>query len=203
MNLPYDKYLETCGKYENIKFTSLKDKIDTPAGHAIELIAKSIFQNVNGSNLNQCTSAWKQVTDDSVKLIKSVNTLDISKVTSLKELMHELYLFSDSIQGNFDKLADVINEKLLEALEKLTAALDDVNNKDFSSLGSGGGSREGLAKPTDGSSKSKPQVPKKDPNKEKLEKLEAEMNALKTVITKLGNCVGKANGGFALTVHGV
>ena len=201
MKLPYDGFLETCGKYENLKFIKIEDKPNTPVGHAVDLIAKSVFQNVNGSNLNQRTSAWKQVTDDSVKLIKSMNTLDISKVTSLKELMHELYLFSDSIQGNFDKLADVINEKLLEALEKLTTALDDVNNKDFSGSSTTTGAREGLAKPTDGSSKSNQQVPKKDPNKEKLEKLQSDMSRLTDVLNKISNCIGTTGGSSVIFTH--
>ena len=199
MNLPYDKFLETCGKYENIKFVKIEDRSNTPAGHAVELIARSVFQNVDGSNLNQRTSAWKQATDDSVKLIKSVNTLDISRVTSLRDLMHELYLFSDSIQGDFDKLADVINEKLLEALGKLTDALDGVNNKDFSGLGGESGSGESVAKPTDGS-KANTQ-PKKDQTKEKLEKLQSDMTKLTTILNTLNKCIGSYNGSTVMFTH--
>lgn len=191
MKLPYDGFLETCGKYENLKFIKIEDKPNTPAGHAIEYISKSIFQNVNGSNLNQRTSAWKQATDDSVKLIKSVNTLDISKVTSLKELMHELYLFSDSIQGNFDKLADVINEKLLTVLEKLTNSLDKVSETDFGEP-SGTGKPTPIANPAHNANEDTRKNSKDNATKKAVEQLQSDMNSLKSLINDLSKCIDRS-----------
>lgn len=174
----------------SLSFTKIGDTTNTPAGHAVNLIAKSIFQNVNGSNLNQRTSAWKQATDDSVKLIKSVNTLDISKVTSLKELMHELYLFSDSIQGNFDKLADVINEKLLTVLEKLTNSLDKVSETDFGEP-SGTGKPTPIANPAHNANEDTRKNSKDSATKKAVEQLQSDMNSLKSLINDLSKCIDR------------
>lgn len=188
---PMDKIVNTLKSGNDIKFVKVRNQENTPAGHAIELIAKSIFQNVNGSNLNQRTSAWKQATDDSVKLIKSVNTLDISKVNSLRDLMHELYLFSDSIQGNFDKLADVINEKLLTVLEKLAKSMDDVANTSFT----GGETGETPAKwprATHNDDKDKQDKPKENPTKKAMDQLQSDMNSLKSLINEISRCIDKS-----------
>jgi hypothetical protein len=111
-------------------------------------------------------------------------------------MMHELYLFSNSIQGNFDKLADVINEKLITVLEKLTGALDDVNRKDF---GTKSPEPETLRKPTDGTQAQ--QKPRQDKTSAKLDELSKNMNALSDVLTKIGNCVGRSGGSHVIFTH--
>jgi len=195
MKLPYDEFLNTCKSYEGLKFLKLNDEINTPAGYAVDFMAKSIFQNVNGSNLNQRTSAWKQATDDSVKLIKSINTLDISKVDSLKNMMHELYLFSDSIQGNFDKLADVINDKLLTVLEKLTEALDNASNAEFGN-GGGGGSNDnnGIPQPTDKDNKKIDKGIKND-----VASIKTYIGEIKKATQSLANCVNSKVNSITIT----
>ena len=68
---------------------------------------------------------------ETVGLIKAVDSTNLDKLKTASELMRHISELSKSINGNFKELAKAIKEDLLEALEKLTGALDGVNGKDF------------------------------------------------------------------------
>ena len=68
---------------------------------------------------------------ETVGLIKAVDSRNLDKLKTASELMRHISELSKSINGNFKELAKAIKEDLLEALEKLTGALDGVNGKDF------------------------------------------------------------------------
>lgn len=68
---------------------------------------------------------------ETVGLLKTVDSVNLDKLKTASDLMKHIEGLSKSINGNFKELAHAINEDLLEALEKLTGALDDVSNKDI------------------------------------------------------------------------
>lgn len=72
-------------------------------------------------------------TNDIIKLIDKTKTIDVNKLNTVTLMFKQLAEFSKSIKGNFDKLADVLNDKLIEILEKLHVALKDIkeSGKDF------------------------------------------------------------------------
>ena len=63
------------------------------------------------------------------KFIEKINTVDLAKLTAANNMMKNLSEFSKSINGNFDKLADTINEKLIKALEELKDVLEKTEGK--------------------------------------------------------------------------
>lgn len=67
-------------------------------------------------------------TSQFVKLVDKANSIDTTKITTVRDMFKQMAEFSKSINGNFDKLADVISEKLIEALEKLAEIFDKANN---------------------------------------------------------------------------
>ena len=46
-------------------------------------------------------------------------------------MFEQMAEFSKSVHGDFDRLADVLSEKLCDVLEKLQKTLDDIANMDF------------------------------------------------------------------------
>lgn len=72
----------------------------------------------------------KKNSDEVVKLIDKANSIDISKADKLTKLFERLAEFSETIDGNFEHLADVINDKLIESLTNLTDALEEPKSVD-------------------------------------------------------------------------
>ena len=70
-----------------------------------------------------------EATGNFVKLIEKVNVIDTRRIKSATDMFREMKEFSESINGNFEKLADVLNEKLIDALEKLNGTLKGTSEK--------------------------------------------------------------------------
>ena len=61
-------------------------------------------------------------------LIKQIDSTDIDKLKYASDMMANISRLSASIKGNFEGLADVINEKLVKAIEELKEQLEKLNN---------------------------------------------------------------------------
>lgn len=114
-------------------------------GWGLEDADKDLFKNMerlmNGvSKLADASIKFSKVdpakhasaTNDIIKLIDKTKTIDVSKLNTVTLMFKQLADFSKSIRGNFDKLADVLNDKLIEILEKLHVALKDIKESDKS-----------------------------------------------------------------------
>lgn len=66
--------------------------------------------------------------DPFVKVIDKVNKVDTSKVKSVTEMFSEMSRFSESIDGNLDKLSEILSDRLIDALEKLSGILEGTKN---------------------------------------------------------------------------
>ena len=73
------------------------------------------------------SQAYSAVVKDTDKLINRINGLNISKLDSLAKMFGHAAAFAQAIDGNFDKLADVISEKLAPILEGLQKTIDNAD----------------------------------------------------------------------------
>lgn len=124
----FEPYLIMSETYSGISWKKDKDgTIDTAPGLAIKKLLNNLKNQASGNQVRN----FRTSVDNSVKLIRSINSIDINKSDALARVLRNLYDFSRSINGNFDKLADVINEKLVTAIEKLQEVLQEVSEKEF------------------------------------------------------------------------
>jgi hypothetical protein len=75
----------------------------------------------------------------SSRFIDKANSIDTEKLKTVRDMFEQMAEFSKSVHGDFDRLADVLSEKLCDVLEKLQKTLDDVANMDFPSPAPNGG----------------------------------------------------------------
>lgn len=94
-----------------------KEKIST-----LESIIKEQerIANINPDN-------FQRNTENFVKFVDKANTIDDKKIKSVRDMFEQIARFSESVNGNFDKLADILSEKLVDILEKLQITLEDIS----------------------------------------------------------------------------
>ena len=68
------------------------------------------------------------IADGMDSLVGAVNKVDISKVEKVNQLATTLGEFSKGIKYDFEGLADIINKKLVTAIEELKNILDETND---------------------------------------------------------------------------
>lgn len=73
------------------------------------------------------SQSYSAVVKDTDRLINRINGLNISKLDSLAKMFGHAAAFAQAIDGNFDRLADVINEKLAPILEGLQKTIDNAD----------------------------------------------------------------------------
>ena len=149
-----------------------------------------------GKNINQSF-------DSMGKFVERLNKVDDGKLAKMASISKNMADFARKINGNFDKLADIMNEKMVTALEKVEETLKEVNktmtevpNKIAASRASvslgGGGVQQQAAAGTDNKSADK-KDDKKDNKKDK---------AGKNVTGKsINNCIVQADDGtYAIAI---
>lgn len=112
-------------------------------------------------------------------MLKNINDTDIGKLKVARDLMHEMWKFAKEIDGDFEKLAECINEDLIEAIEKLQEVLE----KGVNVGSSGGGSPQPIVqtpKQVHDKQNGKEQKPVQNNNKVLVDAL----NDLKTALSK-------------------
>lgn len=70
---------------------------------------------------------FKSVTNDSIKLIDKIDSADLNKLQTTVNLFNQIARFSESINGNFDQLAQTINDRIAPLLEALQTQIDTLN----------------------------------------------------------------------------
>ena len=71
----------------------------------------------------------KKISDNNssfIKFIDKANSIDTDKIKSVKDMFAEMAELSKSLKGDFDKLADVLSDKLVVVLEKLQQTISDI-----------------------------------------------------------------------------
>lgn len=94
-------------------------------------ISKSINKllGADGENtalgfLVQRTKQYKIVVDQTDRLVKKINTIDLSKMKAFAEMWMYAAAFSKSISGNFDKLAETLSRKIAPLIKELKEAIE-------------------------------------------------------------------------------
>ena len=68
----------------------------------------------------------KELTDNYIKFIDKVNGTNLESLKTTERLFKNMAEFSESINGNFDKLAEALNEKIAPLLEELKSLIEKV-----------------------------------------------------------------------------
>lgn len=100
------------------RIAKVKERVPTIKS-IMDIFDKRDFNDSTTKNLEKSTKAASD-------LLVQVNKTDLGKLKQAQTLFARLAQFSKSISGNFDKLADCINEKLITALEELKNVLEGV-----------------------------------------------------------------------------
>jgi hypothetical protein len=73
-----------------------------------------------------------------IKFIDKANSIDTDKIKSVKDMFAEMAELSKSLKGDFDKLADVLSDKLVVVLEKLQETISGIPTNVSVSQNTGG-----------------------------------------------------------------
>lgn len=71
----------------------------------------------------------KNFTENNIKFLDKINNTDLAKLGTTAMLFEKMADFSASINGNFEGLADTLNEKIAPLLEELKELMDGVGKK--------------------------------------------------------------------------
>ena len=82
----------------------------------------SDFADIDNAKLDKNINSFSGFVD-------KVNTIDIEKAQKTTQMFEQMSKFSASIKGDFDKLAEALNEKMLPVLEELKDIMEKVPEK--------------------------------------------------------------------------
>ena len=110
------QYKEGMKVFEDVDADSIKDTIqayssfNTTLDKILKIDEKSVKNN-------------KEFVDNNIKLLDKINTLKVDNIKGVTDMFAKMADFSKTINGNFTKLAEAFSEKLIEALDKLSDAI--------------------------------------------------------------------------------
>jgi methyl-accepting chemotaxis protein len=99
---------------QSLNIDDAEDKLDI-WDRAIQYL--NDYSNINDTKV-------KNVSDNFIKFIDKVNGADLDKLKETTEMFRQMAAFSESISGDFDKLADALNEKIAPLLEKISGSVE-------------------------------------------------------------------------------
>ena len=103
-----------------------------PAEAAIAKDVLGYVESLNKSFISignaDATTVGKNI-DNYSKFIGKVSTINVEKVKTVATMFEHMAEFSNSIKGNFDKLAESLSDKLLPVLEDLKEIMSEVPDK--------------------------------------------------------------------------
>ena len=109
---------------DNIVAPSDKTITDTSRLSILERVNTALI-GFNSISTEQIENNTKAV-DNYVRFIDKVNTVEVSKLEKSAQMFKQMANFSNSIKGNFEKLAESINEDLMPVLEELKEIMEKV-----------------------------------------------------------------------------
>jgi hypothetical protein len=129
------------------------------------------FAKINSKDLTKNT-------DNFVKFIDKANSVDVEKMKSVRDMFEQMARFSESVKGDFDKLANVLSEKLVDILDKLNTTLKDIQETPAPTPNSPTNPNN----PTDPNAPKGPQEQKKNQEQKYLSKLSSIEDDLEDMI---------------------
>ncbi len=82
--------------------------------------ASKKLEEVDGEKINKTLNSYGD-------FLKKVDNVNLKKLETSAKMFEEMARFSESINGNFDKMADTLNDKIGPLLEDLKNTLNDVH----------------------------------------------------------------------------
>ena len=125
------------------------------------------------------------MTENYIKFLDAIDKVDNSNLKTSVSLFEQMARLSESISGNFDGLAQTINDKIAPLLEELNKLLEEVPEKIKEKTG--GGSEGGSGSESDSKSEKK-----KDDKKDKekgMDDVVAKLSKLIRVATDIKEAV--------------
>ena len=114
-------------KDENGK--TVKIDIDKGVENTTKLITGTIT-GLAGLDINNKVPKYIEESGKSIQTFaEATNSLDLSKAKAMQGLLDKLVEFGKGVNYNFRELADIINGKLVEALENLKEVLEETNKQ--------------------------------------------------------------------------
>lgn len=127
------KFETICGTADNIirKMNSTPDMEDVTSGNSRLKLIDHINLSINklGNIPANQVKTINTIFDDYTKFIDKVNTVDVQKLETSSKMFEQMARFSESIRGNFDKLAASLSEDLMPVLEELKDIMEKVPEK--------------------------------------------------------------------------
>ena len=72
---------------------------------------------------------YEKIMDANIDFLKTLNRTKIDKLQTASNMFEKMAQFSESINGNFEGLANTLNEKIAPLMEELKGLLEGVQNK--------------------------------------------------------------------------
>lgn len=122
------------GWYDDNLFKNLDD-IEKAVDQLVDITKDMVKISGTIEELDGTGEAFDKFIDGNVRFVDSINKLDTSKANALAHVFDKLASLSESLNGNFDKLADAISDKLINTLQQLN---DTISESTASASGIGG-----------------------------------------------------------------
>jgi hypothetical protein len=122
----------------------------------------------------------KKMTENYIKFLDKIDKVNPENLKTSVSLFEQMARLSESIQGNFEGLAQTINEKIAPLLEELNKLLEEIPEK----IGEKTGGSESSSDDSDSSSKDSKKEDKKEKKNEK---------DLGDVVSKLSSILSSVN----------
>lgn len=109
-------------KPNGYKYGDAEDKIDL-----ISDLLEAIYDygRMSATDVENTT----KITDSYIKFFDKINSVDLVKLKTTVKLFEKMAEFSESINGDFEELAESLNEKIAPLLEELNKGMEKVGEK--------------------------------------------------------------------------
>jgi hypothetical protein len=103
-------------------------QIDAKSYEKVNVLRKLVTEQERIANIKP--DNFQKNTENFVKFVDKANSIDTNKIRSIRDMFEQMAHFSESVAGDFDKLADVLSEKLVDILEKLHGTLKSISESE-------------------------------------------------------------------------
>lgn len=125
-----DKETALMGMISTISSSDVLNKNTVEKAKWFKKILKNVYADLGDVNITKETADnSERITKNYIKFTEKLNKVDISKLETTAKMFERMSDFSKSIHGNFEKLAESINEELMPVLEELKETLNKIPDK--------------------------------------------------------------------------
>lgn len=117
-------------KYDLKDYNTNMDKFDAIMNRVWDILGTDPKKmEKDNTNLESRIKMVKEHTDNLIKFMDKISSMDLTKMQTAENLFKHMAEFSTSINGNFDKLAEALNDKIAPLLEEFNGLLKETPQK--------------------------------------------------------------------------